>query len=226
MTTDSITILTASELVLLNAATLIPGGGLLDKHKAVGSEAEVSKKTLAQTALAASFIGLEQAGEVRLEIRVKKAIFGLRSVTALYVEPTGSSGPLPEASLEGQLLALARELSSKKGQNEVQSIVYHWLGSDSVDPFEQAIENAYLTMARRGVLEMVEEKKLKLFTARSYLVPEITAAAAQDGLESARSLLDGVRVSRPDLHKLLLAKVADGISNRREQTDIDTDSSG
>jgi hypothetical protein len=206
-----------SEQVLLNAATLVPKGGLLDKYKVLGTEVEVSKKQLARLVYAAAFLALEQAGDIRLEVRPKKALLGLRTVQALYAQPVDGPHAWPQVSLEAHLLSLAEQLQAKKGQNEVNNIIYAFLGKDVVDPYDLAIQMVYERLADRSVVTVVEEKKLKIFTVRRFALPEATAAVALGYAETARQFIAAGEVGKGELWKMLLAQIDKGISNRTEE---------
>jgi hypothetical protein len=225
MTTDTAhtAVLTASEKMLLNAGAFAPKPGMLDTFRPVGTELEVSKKQLAQMAYAAAFLSLQSAGELKLEVCPKKALLGLRTTHALYAEPATGSSRCPDYSLEADLLSCAQQLQARKGQHEVNNVVYTFLGVDVPDPFGAALQMIYDRLSRRDLLRVVQEKKLKVFTVRHFELPTSTADLASGGVEDARQLIESCQKDTAELWKMLLAQIEQGIARRREQQDIDLD---
>jgi hypothetical protein len=223
-TINSADVLTPSEVVFLKADAFAHPGGLFDKFKLLDTSIEVSKKELALNAYAAAFLGDELAGGTRLELRSKKVLMGLRSTQALYAEPCSGAVAWPQYSLEARLQLLARQLQAQKGRNEVINLVYAILGEDDEDPFTFAINVIRDGLGQRGLLEKVEEKRLKVFTVRSFRLPENTADMAADRAARAQELLAGCRDGKAELWSLLTSQIDHGIQRRKKAPEVTTGS--
>jgi hypothetical protein len=210
---------TASELALVHGDQLAPKGGLLNKTKVIGTENEVSTNALAEAVLTSAFLFAEKCGAIKLEVRTRKALLGLRSVETLYADPTNTPGEWPAATVEGALVAQARRLAPKT-QNDIQNIVYQMLAKDVAAPFAYVLDLVQQGLAARQLLNQVEERKLKIFVTHHFEMPESTRSAVQrQPAEPLRQMLAADQQSRPALHKLLVDAVNKGIKNRTEQTD-------
>jgi redox-regulated HSP33 family molecular chaperone len=209
-----------SELVLLNGekfAKKVLAGNVQLLH----SQEKVSVAQLGQAMLAAAFLANERSGNIRLETRQKKAMLGLRKVTGLQVLPVSVTPAWPEHSFEAQIYSLVEHLGQ---HNEVNDVVYAWLGQDSGNPWNSVIELVKEGMAERGLLERSEEKKLKIFTSVKHELPQSTAnQAAQEPITSIQQLLAENERDRRELWDLLVKEIKKGIKDRTEQSDIDMD---
>src|SRR5512138_3667470 len=123
--------LTPSEWVYLNGEKFASPSGVFNKTRLVHTDLSVSQAQLAQAALAAAFLTLEQQGTLRLEVRQKKVLFGLASSKALYADSSGPHAAWPSQTLESVLPGLAYQLAMDKNKNEIDTILYVWLGKDS-----------------------------------------------------------------------------------------------
>ena len=133
LTLDPTQALSASELVLLRGdkfAKKVMMGNTQLMHK----EASVSVSQLGQATLATAILAVEFTGNLQLEVRQEKALFGLRKVTNLYGNPTPRPIEWPEYCLESQLLQIADRLKGKDGSNQVANMIYAWLREDSDSP--------------------------------------------------------------------------------------------
>lgn len=215
--------LSASELVLLNGeifAKKVMMGNIQLMH----TEASVSVAQLGQTILAAAVLAVESSGNLQLETRQEKALFGLRKVTNLYGNPTPRPVEWPDSSLESQLLQIADRWKAKDGSNQVSNILYAWLREDSGSPWQTAIELVKSGMAQRGLLETFEEKSLKIFTITRYTLPDSTKAlAAQQSIHPIQQLLSNCESYRKDVWDLLNKQIKKAIKDRTEQDDVDFD---
>jgi hypothetical protein len=209
-----------SELVLLNGekfAKKVMAGNIQLLH----NQEKVSVAQLGQAMLTAAFLASERAGNIRLETRQKKAMLGLRKVTNLYAIPVSATPAWPEHSFEAQIYSLADRLGQ---HNEVNDIIYAWLGQDSGNPWNSAIELVKEGMAERGLLERTEEKKLKIFTSVKHELPQSTATqAAQEPIASIRQLLVENERDRREVWDLLAKQIKKGIKDRTEKQDMDMD---
>jgi hypothetical protein len=215
--------LSASELVLLNGekfAKKVMMGNIQLMH----TDESVSVAQLGQAILAAGVLALEASGNLELEARQEKALFGLRKVTNLYANPRPQANEWPEACLESQFLQITGRLKTEVGNNQVSNILYAWLREDSGSPWQSAIERVKAGMAQRGLLEAYEEKSLKIFTVTRYTLPEGTKAlAAQQSIHPVQQLLSNCENYRKDVWDLLIKQIKKAIKDRTEQDDVDFD---
>lgn len=216
---DPLVPLTPSELVLLNGERFAKKV-MLGNVKLLHSDASVSVAQLGQAILAAAFLANEGLGAVRLEKRKKKAMFGLRKVDSLYVLTGVKDITWPAPSLESDILSLVPHSQEDQERGEVSNIIYAWLREDSGSPWGSAIELVKSNMASRGMLDKIEEKKLKILTTTRYELPQGTMElGAQYPVDSVESLLKSCESGRPDLWKLLTDQIKSAIKSRTEQDD-------
>jgi hypothetical protein len=215
--------LTPSEQVYLNGEKFIPKGGVFNTTRLIHMDYAVGAAPLAQTLVAAAFLTLEQQGTLRLEIRQKKVMFGLASSKALFADAVGQMAAWPAYTIESALPGYAYQLAENKNQNEVHSILYAWLGQDSMAPFEALFDRIKYGLAARGLLETRQETHLKIFKSTAYVFPEGTRQlAAIQPLEPVQQLLGWYQQSRPEIYSSLFDQIKKGISARQERTDNDT----
>lgn len=208
-----------SELVYFNAEKIASTKGVFNKVPLLHCELQVNKIELVQHLLAAAFLANEQAGLMRLELRQKKVLFGLGSKAALFADPTGNPSLWEGPCLEASLL----EAAGRSANSEVASIVSAWLGSDFSDPYVEVIDRLKVKMAERGLLDMQEERKLKIFVTRSFSLPsEARAFIAAQPLASLTALFQACQASRPQVWQELLAQIKKAVDSRQEQMDVDS----
>ena len=214
--------LTPSELVFLN-------GEQFAKKVTLGNvdlmhiDEKVSLAQLTGTILAAAILACEQAGAFRLEFRDRKAMLGLRKVRELFTVPADPRDNLPEHSLEATFSDLAAYLASQD-KNDIYSILYTWLGKDSMAPWNTALELFKAGMAERGLLEATAEKKLKIFTVTHYTLPERTARLVKgQPVAPVKAMLESCQRTRPDVWKELEAGIKKAITARTESSNTDLD---
>ncbi len=159
--------LSPSELVYLNGEKFSQKAELFNRIKLMHLDQGVNNAQLVQMTVAAAFLANEQAGALRLELRSKKALFGLTSVQALYAEPCGVRPPWPNNTLEALLPTYAERFKVEKNSNEVYTILYAWMREDFMSPFDEVISRIQYGLGSRNLLGMREEKKLKIFTVHS-----------------------------------------------------------
>lgn len=213
--------LAPSELIYLNGEQF--GNKARFNNIELFNGEKVASDQLGQAMMAAAFLANEAAGTIRLEVRQKKALLGLRKVDALYAEPVASAN-WPQGSLEAQIGAIAAQLTdANKPGNEVSTILYQWMAEDAPAPWLWAAQLVREALARRGLLETVTEKKLKIFTTTHHILPESTAALATElPLAPVQALLETCQKRRPELWKLLTKEIKAAI-NRRTEADDDID---
>ncbi len=215
--------LTPSDLVFLHgeqfASKVLVGNTAL-----LHTDAKVSTAQLGQALLAAAFLGCERAGSLQLDVRQKKALFGLRKVDSLYALADEGIEAWPQGSLEADLAGLAASLGSGTEPAEARALVYAWLQQDSASPWQAVVEKVRAGMAARGLLVAEEKTRLKIFSVTHYELPESTARLrTQVSAESARQLLSNCQQYRPEIWKLLRHHLNGAIRDRTEQSDLDPD---
>ena len=205
-------VLTPSEVVYLAGDRFVSPGGTFSGYRLAGSDVSVSKQELAQQVYAAAFLAAEKAGALHLAIRPKQTLLGLRTVQALYAEPTGRMSPYPFNSLESHLLPLC------SGPNEVRR-VFHDLIPECADPFARADHLVGEKLADRGLLEVSRAKHHRVFSKTVVRVPERTATVAAGRVSEVQSLLRECQETRTALWTMLIDSISKGISSRQQQND-------
>lgn len=212
--------LAPSEIVLLHGEQFA-SKALLGNIQLLHSDESVSINKLGEAILAAAFLACDEAGSIRLEMRQKKAMLGLRKVNRLCAAPGDPAVAWPAASLEEAIGRLAQRYA-EDDSDEVRNLVYGWLSQDSSSPWQDAIERIKAGLAERGLLDRIDEKRLKIFTVTRYEMPPTTGAlAAEQRWEPVRRLLDRYQQERPEIWKLLVGELKSAISSRTEQSDSD-----
>lgn len=208
-----------SEMVYFNAEKLVSTKGVFNKISLMHTDVQVNRVELAQHLLAAAFLANEQAGLMRLELRQKKVMFGLSSKTALFADPTGQPPRWEGPCLEADLLAAA----GRAANSEVESIVSAWLGRDYSDPYDEVFLRVKMNLAGRGLLDMQEERKLKIFVSRSFSLPtETRAFIAAQPLGPLSALLQNCQNTRPQVWQELLKQIKKAVDSRQEKMDVDS----
>ena len=144
--------LSASELVLLNGDQFAKKV-MLGNIKLLHTDASVSVSQLAQAMLVAAVLADESSGNLRLEVRQEKAMFGLRKVKNLYANPTPHPVEWPQFSLESQLPQIAERFKNDDDSHRVSNLIYAWLRQDSSSPWQSTIEMVKSGLTERGLLE-------------------------------------------------------------------------
>jgi hypothetical protein len=217
--------LAPSEVVALKGDLFAPSAGMLNSWKLAGSETKVSGPPLAQNMLAAAFLALEQAGDVRLEQGKKKATLGLREVDTVLVTPTGQPSNWPAGSFEAKIIASARTRQSSN-RNNIKDIVFDILEQNAGLVWDWALRLAHNNMAKRGLLGSEAKKGLFSGPARYSLTPATSAALAQANPAEIQQLLQASGKSRPEFFQLLNKEIKKGLDSRKEAADTDYDSPG
>ncbi len=217
--------LTPSEHVYLNGEKFAPKAGIFAKTRLMHVEFDANVIQLVQAVFAAAILTLEQQGTLRLEIRPKKVLFGLASTKGLYADAVGPMAAWPAQTIEASLPGLAYQLAANKGQNEVYSMVYAWLGQDSAAPFEAVLLRVKRGLAARGLVETREERTLKIFTHTVFVLPEATRRLALDqSIQPLQQLLGWCQQTRPDVWESLNSQIKKAVVAHQEKSDTDFDS--
>lgn len=208
-----------SELVYFNAEKLVSTKGVFNKTGLLHTDVQVNRVELTQHLLAAAFLANEQTGLMRLELRQKKVLFGLSSKTALFADPTGQPPRWEGPCLEADLLAAAGHAAN----SEVESIVSAWLASDYSDPYDEVFLRLKKRLSERGLLDMQEERKLKIFVSRNFSLPtEARAFIAAQPLGPLTALLQNCQNARPQVWQELVKQIKKAVDSRQEQMDVDS----
>jgi len=187
------------------------------------SNEKVSLSQLGQAILMTAILASEQASALHLEVRERKAMLGLRKVRELFAVPVNPKERLPEYSLEASFIDLATS-QAPQDKNDIYTIVYTWLREDTASPWNTVIELLKAGMAKRGMLDATEEKKLKIFTVTNYTLPERTVMLVKgQSVEPVKALLDNCARTRPEVWKMLEASIKKAVSARTESNDMDFD---
>jgi hypothetical protein len=215
--------LTPSEHVYLNGEKFAPKAGVFNKTRLMHMDYQVEVKPFAQAVMAAAFITLEQQGTLRLEFRQKKGMFGLGSSKAFYADCVGPAAAWPTGTLEAALPNLSQGLAvTAANKNEVLTIVYAWLGEDSMDPFEGVFVKIKAGLAQRGLLDSRIETHLKIFKNTVYSLPEPTRQLAlTQPLQPIQQLMGWYAQNKPEVWKALNEQIKKGIEARQEKSDSD-----
>jgi hypothetical protein len=212
--------LAPSELVLLRGDQFAKKT-MLGNVQLLHTDQSVSPAQLGEAILAAAFLACHEAGSIQLQVRQKKALFGLRQVDRLHAVPGDPAVAWPAATLEATIGQLAQDSAKDDGLG-IRDLVYRWLAQDSVNPWQVTIDRIKAGLAERGLLDRFDEKRLKIFTVTRYELPPATnELAARQPLELVRRLLDSCAEERPAVWKLLSKEIKAAISARTEQSDTD-----
>ena len=208
--------LAPSELVLLNGDRFA-GKSRIGNVKLPQNGAIVSAGDLGQVILGAALLACEKAAVIRLEVRKKKTLLGLRKVDSLYVVPLKNKDRWPKHSLESEIYSLAVRLRDEKDSNEVANIIHDWLGENSASPWQRAVELVQSGMADRGALARIQERRMKVLRTTSYKMTVSTARqAAEQPLEPIIGLLEECQLVRPYVWQLLISGMKSAINSRTE----------
>lgn len=208
--------LTASEQVFLQGEKFAEKGGMLNKYKLMHTDEQVSLSDLVTKVIAAAFLASEKAGAIRLEVRKKKALLGLAKITSIYAEPL-TDVDFPSGSLEAKFSNLAVQYQLMKGTNEIWMLVYAWLRMDVASPWARAAELIQAGMGERQLVDVITEKKLKIFTTTRYELPESTRSlAAAAPVHTVQQLFADCQTNRPEVWEILVKQIKQGVDKRKE----------
>jgi hypothetical protein len=214
--------LTPSEVVFFNGEQFAQKA-MLGNIELLHSNEKVSQAQLGTAILTAAFLGCEEAGAFSLGIGERKALFGLRKVREVYAVPASARVQLPPDSLEAVLAGLA-ERFEERDEHSVQKIIFAWLREDASSPWNTAFDLLKEGMAKRGLLDARQEKKLKIFTVTHYSLAEETPRLLKgQSFSPVKVALESCAQSRPEIWKLLGGGIKKAISARTESQDSDTD---
>lgn len=210
-----------TELVLFYGDRFATKAGMLGNSNVelllTGGEAAYDQ--LARVVLPLAVLANEQAGVLRLEVRQKKALLGLRSVQYLEAIPAGGRASWPAGCLEDRAQALVNP-----GPRAVEDLLYALLQADSNNAYAQAVGLVQEGLAGRGYLVTEQFKKVKVFTMTRYALADGTRELASGrDVGGIQALLGSVQQGRPEVWKLLLEATNKALSRRTESSDMDFD---
>jgi len=221
-TVDPSNPLTPSEMVFLNGE-LFAKKVMLGNVDLLHSDEKVSIAQLGEAILATAMLACEQAGAIRLEVRERKGMLGLRKVRELFAVPTTPRENLPENSLEAVFYDLAVNLAPQN-KNDIYTMLYVWLRQDATAPWNTVMDLMKAGMAERGMLDATQEKKLKIFTVTHYAYPEQTARLVKgQSAGPVKAMLENCERTRPEVWKMLEDAIKKAIRARTESSDNDFD---
>lgn len=214
--------LSPSDVVYFNASSFT---GLVGKAKSVMAgktglvyaEEKVPAADLGTALLATALLANEQAGAVRLEMREKKEVLGLKTVQTLYVEPTGEQPAWPVGSLEARFLEAVPRSTSR----ELDDVYYQMYAEDASLPWHQIAFLVVDGLKTRQLLQTIEKKRLKIFKSTEVVVPDSTRAlAAGADVEPARALISSAQ-ARPDFWEIVTREIGQAVNRRKEMDTSD-----
>ncbi len=216
--------LAPSELVLLNgdrfARKSRTGNVKLPKNGA-----SVSAGDLGMVMLAAAMLTSEKSSAIRLDVRKKKTLLGLRTVDTLFAEPLEDLEEWPDNCLERQIWRISEQLRAENNKHEVENVVKKWLGRDSNSPWHLVVDQVQAGLADRGALARIQERRMKALKTTSYKMTLSTAQlAAEQPISPIMDLLEECQSSRPNIWLLLMKQIKSAINSRTEfYSDFDVD---
>jgi len=78
-------------------------------------------------------------------------------------------------------------------------------------------------LSERGLLDMQEERKLKIFVSRNFSLPtEARAFIAAQPLGPLTALLQNCQNARPQVWQELVKQIKKAVDSRQEQMDVDS----
>jgi hypothetical protein len=208
------TTLTPSDIVFLNGEQFAVEQGMLagGNFTLLHNGTKVGHVSLATAMFAAALLANEAAGTLRLSVKPKKAMLGLKTTTAAWAEPTGAKGNWPAQSFEEVLL-----LHMGGQARWVTDILFDALLVMSTYPHTLPTLVLQTFLTDRGILTTTEKKKLGIFNATSFnLPPQSREVIAAHSTAPVKKMIAELQRSRPDLYQAIEAAVKDAIGRRRE----------
>jgi hypothetical protein len=206
----AITSLSPSQILLLRGEMFIQTAGSLE----LVSGARVSGRALAETALAAAFLGCAAHRILQLQVRAQRQLLVLRPSRRILAVPGPAGMPWPEATVEAQLVRLAAK-RERKDPHTVRRLVYNLLEKDSHDPWRKVIAMIQEGLVEWWILERVEG--VRGTTGREAqpvrLAPDILEPVLDIDIHPTLRLLQEGR-SSPQLWGLLYSEIARGLADR------------
>ncbi|MET0102979.1 MAG: hypothetical protein ABW078_14695 [Sedimenticola sp.] len=209
--------LTPSEQLLLHGEEFATKGLVGNVRLPQGGKVAADK--IGELLLANVFLTIEQAGGIELLVEEQKRLFGLMKSDTLFVKRAAGGTAWPVPSAESLIHGLARPEPVP-----VADIIHDWLGESHGMPWNLAVTRIEECLAQRGLLQAEAHKLLGKTMSTSYSMdPGTLATLPTADLAATRQHLDDCRTQRPDLWKLLLKGIHQGINRRRAEDGGDYD---
>ena len=206
-----------SELVLFHGDRFAGKSLLGSSVPLLHTDAKVGAADLGRAVLEAAIAANVRAGEVRLERRDGKALFGLMTTQDLVAVPGAATARWPEGSLE----ASAARLVAAAGEKGVPvvDLVTALLKVDTGDAWVQAVDLVKEGLVARRLLDVQEKKRLGVFRTKVVVAPEATVARARSEPDApVRDLVEGAALDA-ETRDLLRAKIKAAIERRTDDRD-------
>ena len=212
--TDVLQQLSPSQIVLLRGKSFVRGWGKLE----LPSGARVPSRALGETLVEVALLACISQGVLKLHVQPRKTLLGLRTVYALLAEPQGVPVPWPQPTLEAWLTHLAFQLRPEE-RHRVQSLVYVFLRENGPNPWRQIVTEVQGGLVAMGVLEQVEEQRLRglrvVKRKQARVVESMANPVAHLSTNHVQELLRSCRLQTPRFWRLLRKEVSRGIGYRR-----------
>ncbi len=214
--------LTPSEQVLLHGEqfgkaegmSMTPSSNVPLPH----TDARVSARQLVLAMIPAALLAAESRGALRLELRERKALFGLMKKHEVVVVPAGAA-EWPEGTVEAGLRDAAARPAKDGRPRTVKEIVTEMV-PESTEPWGVLATGAMAAMAERGLVDRGTEKTLKVFTRATWTLNDAgRAARAAHPVEPLKAMLAEAERARPELWKKLQEEVTAAMVWRTESRD-------
>lgn len=209
--------LTPSEIVLLNGERFAEKR-LMGNVRLLRTDRKVAADQLAQAILTAAFLSNEKEDAIRFETGELSRWFGLRSRTALFVEPADEPPSWPRYTFEWAIPTFLEEIRYREGPDRVPvaALVDAFFDGDKDDPWKYVIDGVKDGLSERGLLERRPERLFRLQTGRiDYVLPDATAQlVAETSPEPVERLFSATGASRSELWELLRWEIDRAVSAR------------
>jgi hypothetical protein len=210
--TEQRAVFAPSELIFLNGekyAREISDGrsavSLLHVNK------RVSSRELAHTAILAAILANEQPGNISLHAIGRRSLLGRRGPKTLSVEPGCARALFPLYSLESFIPTIM-----ERGPIEASELVFALLREYAEDSHRWAIDLVQGGLAARGIIEVEEVRQKGIVTASYFRLTDAKAKlAARQPLEPVSGLLKQAATGRPEIFRLLEARIELGLAKRQ-----------
>jgi hypothetical protein len=210
--------LSPSQIVFLRGELFVHEEGEL----ALPSGVKVALQPLAETALAAAFLGCAAQQLVKLQIHERKRLLGLRKSLQLFATPQPGRFPWLDDTLEARLLKWVTTLASEE-EHTVSRAVYLTLGRSTPDPWHTIV-----TLLQEGLIDwwMLERVELQDGSESEdeppiRLSPSMAVAVLDIDVAPVQSLLQDEQIIAPRIQRLLEKEIKQGLNQRLKRATSD-----
>ncbi len=203
-----------SEIVVLHAHDFAGRPGLYsDSVEVPDGSGKVSSSHLAQAALAAALLSLEEAGAIVLQERSERqGLLGHNTAITVAAGPTPATWP--EDSMEARIVAAVAGAPVA-----LESLVVMLLQKGASDPDRQAVAVIEEGLAGRGILTSEKTRHLLITSTHYHVTESGSALAAQAPVEAVKHRLERCASERAALWKGLMDGIKLGIAARGPSAD-------